>query len=236
MRNVAAILILVMTIAAGCNSKPPPDVDAAVRHRLTRYSEVWKQGDGAGVRESFVARDADEARLLDALAELAPAQAALRNAYRESLGTKEQILFGDGDPSTLVNGPRPWEAYAQAAARPQQLTYKKPIVVAHGEGEDDLAFHLRDIGGDWKLDLRPFIASDDAAQLARATRRQVRHTNDMIAAVRSGDGTRVQQLMMRQIIEVRGPQTRGVDDVTAPATTKPSRAKENPPAGRVNRP
>src|SRR5687767_14243445 len=80
------IVGLVGCLLVGCSSKPPRDIDAAVRQRLTRYSQAWERGDAAGVRESFHPRDADEAQLRDAIAELAPAQAALRIAYQESLG------------------------------------------------------------------------------------------------------------------------------------------------------
>jgi hypothetical protein len=72
-------------LAGGCSTKPPRDVDAAVRHRLTRYSDAWKQGDANGVRDSFAPRDANEEALLDAISELAPAQAKLRSAYSQSL-------------------------------------------------------------------------------------------------------------------------------------------------------
>src|SRR5688572_28736220 len=102
-----AVIAMLIPLAGGCSRKPPPDVDKAVRSRLTRYSNAWRQGDAAGVRESFSADDADEAALVDALADLAPAQAALRTAYHEALGPVGRALFGD-DPDGFVIGAGKW--------------------------------------------------------------------------------------------------------------------------------
>jgi len=209
-----------VALAAGCSSKPPPEIDAAVRSRLTRYSNAWRQGDAAGVRESFHARDGNEAQLVAAMAELAPAQAALRTAYQKSLGTIGPMIFGDADPVTLVITPRPWDAYAAAAASPHELVYDKPDVVARlMEKDDDMTFHLRNVGGAWKIDADAFVMGDDAAQLAEETRRQVRHTNELTDAMRTKDPARVRQTMLRQVVEVRGPE-RSI----APATTRAASA------------
>ena len=226
---VSLFAAAVIVTLAGCSTKPPRDVDAAVRQRLTRYSQAWERGDAAGVRESFHARDADEAALRDAIADLAPAQAALRTAYFETLDPAGRIVFGDGDPSQLIIASRPWESYAKAAAQPQQLIYKKPIVLARLGDAADRTFHVRNAGGDWKLDVRDLVEPDTTPELARTTRRQVRHTNEMTAAVRSRDRARIQQAMMRHLVEVRGPARRTIEAVSAPTTAPAVRAKENPP-------
>jgi hypothetical protein len=237
MRKILTTLgVLILAIASGCSSKPPPEIDAAVRDRLTRYSDAWQQGDAAGVRESFHARDANEAALRDALAELAPAQAALRTTYRDSLGTIGQIVFGDVDPATLVIAPRQWDSYARAAAHPHQLIYEKPDVVARlDERDEDMTLRLRNADGGWKIDVDSFLMGDDASQLAQATRRQVRHASELIEAMRSRDPSRVRQVMLRQVVEARGP-SRGIpDEILMPATTRAAAtgtktgAKENPP-------
>ena len=149
MRSTALVVLVATYFLVGCSSKPPPEIDAAVRKRLTRYSQAWQQGDAAGVRESFHARDAGEAELLDALAELAPARAALRNAYEQSLGSVGGILFSGTDPNELVIHAREWDFFARAAAQPQRLIYKKPIVIAqlHEETDDETSLHLRNVDG-----------------------------------------------------------------------------------------
>jgi len=59
------------------------------------------------------------------------------------------------------------------------------------------------------------VLGDDAAQLAEETRRQVRHTNELTDAMRTKDPARVRQTMLRQVVEVRGPERSA-----APATTR----------------
>jgi hypothetical protein len=219
--SIVAILVLAC-LAAGCSSKPPPEVDAAVRSRLTRYSNAWRQGDAAGVRESFDTRDADEAELVAAMADLAPAQAALRTAYEKSLGTMGPMIFGDVDPAALVIAPRPWEPFAGAAAQPHELVYARPDVVARlVEKDDDMTFLVRNVGGAWKIDPSAFVMGGDVAQLARETRRQVRHANELADAMRTRDPARVRQTMLRQVVEVRGPDR----SPAAPATTRAVRVQ-----------
>src|SRR5688572_10857762 len=196
MRNVIAtvVVFLACALAAGCSTKPPRDVDAAVRSRLTRYSNAWRHGDAAGVRESFHARDADESRLLGAMAELAPAQATMRTTYEKSLGTLGRMIFGDADPATLVIAPRPWDAFADAAAQPHELVYAKPDVLARlAEKDEDMTLRVRNVGGAWKIDLDAFVMGDDVAQLATETQRQVRHAREMTDAMRTKDPARVRQ-------------------------------------------
>jgi hypothetical protein len=213
--SVAVIAVLV-AVATGCSSKPPPEIDQAVRSRLTRYATAWRQGDAAGVRESFHARDADESRLLAAMSELAPAQATMRTTYEKSLGTLGRMIFGDADPATLVIAPRPWDAFADAAAQPHELVYAKPDVLARlVEKDEDMTLRLRNAGGAWKIDLDAFVMGDDVAQLAAQTQRQVRHTREMTDAMRTKDPARVRQTMLRQVVEVRGPER----SVAPPATT-----------------
>ena len=222
-----------MTAAVGCSNKPPRDVHAAVRGRLTRYSDAWEQGDAAGVRESFHARDADEAALRDALAELAAARATLRAAFAESLAPEDRALFADGDADELVIGLGRWDARARAARSAQRLRDEKPLVVARvdGDKEDVDAFELRNVGGDWKIAIDALLPGGDVSQLVRATRRQTRHANALTAAVRSRDTSRIHQVMLRHIAEARGP-SQGVrddyDEAPRPAT-RPRGAKENPP-------
>ena len=192
-----------------------------MRHRLTRYSQAWQQGDAAGVRESFHARDAGEADLLNALAELAPAQAALQKAYQDSLGSVGRILFSGTDVNELVINTREWNSFARSAAHPHKLTYRKPLVIAQLRKEDENeTFHLRNVDGQWKIDMDAFLMGDPATELAASTVREVRHTNEMTAAVRSRDTSRIRQVMLRQVIEVRGPQQRALDEIVAtqPAT------------------
>jgi hypothetical protein len=73
-------------------------------------------------------------------------------------------------------------------------------------------------GGAWKIDPRAFVMGDDVAQLARETRRQVRHANELADAMRTRDPARVRQVMLRQVVEVRGPERGAV--VAAPTTTR----------------
>ncbi len=245
MRHAIATVVVVLTwviaAAGGCSSKPPRDVDAAVRNRLTRYSEAWKQGDAAGVRESFVARDADQAALLDALAELAPAQMKLRTAYYESLGPTGRIIFGDGDVHALVPGSRQWDAYARSAADPHALVYKKPLVLVQlDENDKETIVSARNVvgggggGAGWKLELDGFLHGRDATGLAESMQRQVRHTNELTAAVRTGDTKEIQRVMLRQITDVPASQQEVIAKLLA--ATRPATggggtggAKENPP-------
>src|SRR5688572_21569001 len=160
----------------------------------TRARPAWQQGDAAGVRESFDARDADESRLLAAMAELAPAQATMRTTYEKSLGTLGRMIFGDADPATLVIAPRPWDAFADAAAQPHELVYAKPDVLARlAEKDEDMTLRVRNVGGAWKIDLDAFVMGDDVAQLATETQRQVRHAREMTDAMRTKDPARVRQ-------------------------------------------
>ena len=234
MRNPIATLIVVLicTIASvgagGCNSKPPPEIDSAVRKRLARYSQAWQQGDAGGVRESFHARDAGEIELLEALAELAPAQAELQKAYQESLGSVGRILFSGTDADELVINARQWDSFARSAANPHRLIYKKPIVIAQlHEKDDETSLHLRPVDGQWKIDLDALLMGDAAPELAQAAQREVAHTKELTDAIRSGDTSRVRQVVLRQVIEVRGPARRVIEDVLATRPT--TRAKENPP-------
>jgi hypothetical protein len=183
------------------------------------------------VRESFHARDASEAQLIAAMSELAPAQVALRTTYEKSLGSVGPMIFGDADPATLVIAPRPWDAFAQAAADPHELVYKKPDVVARlVEKDDDMTVHVRNVGGAWKIDVNAFVMGADAGELAQETRRQVRHANELTEAMRTRDPARVRQTMLRQVVEVRGPerpqqQQQHLMPATMRApTTAPSRA------------
>ena len=223
MRSLVSVLVIAMLVllATGCASGPPPEVEQAVRQRLTRYSTAWRQGDAAGVRESFDARDVAETELVNAVAELAPAQATLRKTYANSLGQLGPMIFGaNADPATLVIAARPWDAFAAAAANPHELEYDKPDVIARlVEKDEDMTFRLRPAGGGWKIDPRAFVMGDDAAQLAKETRRQVRHANELTDAMRTKDPARVRQTMLRQVVEVRGPERSAApaSPTTAPA-------------------
>jgi hypothetical protein len=249
MRHVIATTVLVVgAIASGCSTKPPRDVDAAVRQRLTRFSDAWKQGDAAGVRESFVARDADETALLDAVAKLAPAQATLRKAYYEQLGPIGQKIFGDGDVSKLVLPSTQWERHARDAAHPYALTYKEPdVLVQLDEHDRNTIVPVRNVAGGWKMDIGAFTHGSSVPDLTAATQRQVRQTSELTAVVRTGDTKEIQRVMLKHITENLGPKdhqiigdilgdgsaTRPTTAQTATPTTPapaPQRsAKENPP-------
>ena len=249
---LAALVFVAVGIAGvsgGCSTKPPREIDAAVRQRLARYSDAWKQGDAAGVRDSFVARDADDARLLDAIAQLAPAQAQLRNAYYQQLSPTGRIIFGDGDVNKLVARSSQWDYYARAAAHPYVLTYKKPYVLVQLDKDDkQTIIPARNVGG-WKLEPGGFAHGRSTAQLADATQLAVRQTNELTAAVRSGETREIQRVMLKHIGETaadaRGPLREQMRDIlsdgsggssggsgsatTARPTTMRSGAKENPP-------
>ena len=247
MRNVIATIVLVVgAIASGCSTKPPRDVDAAVRQRLTRFSDAWKQGDAAGVHDSFVARDADETALLDAVTQLAPAQAKMRRAYYEQLGPIGQKIFGEGDASKLVLPSTQWEGYARDAAHPYALTYKKPnVLVQLNEYDKNTIVPVRNVsGGGWKMAIGAFTHGSDVPELTAATQRQVRQTDELTAVVRTGDTREIQRVMLKHIAENLGPKDRqfvrevlGDGAVTRPTTTSttatpttPMRSpKENPP-------
>jgi hypothetical protein len=250
MRNAIATILVVGVVwsaASGCSTKPPRDVDAAVRQRLTRYSEAWKQGDAAGVRESFVPRDADEAALLDAISQLAAAQVKLRTAYYGQLGPIGRTIFGDGDVSKLTSPSTRWDSYARDAAHPYNLTYKKPYVLVQlAENDKGTIVPARNVGGGvWKLELGGFIGGGggggggrDVSELTQATLVEVRQTDEMTAAVRSGDFKEIQRVMLKHIGEtpMRGPMRQAVQDVLgdgattrSATTTMPVSAKENPP-------
>lgn len=237
---VVSLFVVAVVTLAGCSTKPPRDVDAAVRQRLTRYSDAWKQGDAAGVRESFIPRDADEAALLDAIAQLAPAQAKQRAAYYDGLGPVGQKIFGEGDVRKMVMPAARWDSYAQSAANPYALTYKKPYVLVQlDENDKQTIVPARDVGGgNWKLELGGFIHGRDVAELTQATQLEVRQTDEITAAIRTGDVKEIQRVMLKHIGEVRfsGPMRQTVRDIlgdgatTRPATTTMrSSAKENPP-------
>ena len=239
MRSMSAVSMFVVAAAvvtlAGCSTKPPRDVDAAVRHRLTRYSDAWKQGDAAGVRDSFVSRDADEAALLNALAQLAPAQAKLRTAYYESLGPTGRIIFGDGNVRMLVPGSWRWESYAQSAAHPYALVYRKPVVLAQlKESDKETIVPARKVDGGWKLELGGFVHGDNVPELTQQTHLHVQQTNEMTAAVRTNDAKEVQRVMLRHIAGMSAAATR--PSIPPPPATRRSSgaggaggAKENPP-------
>ena len=241
---IAVVGIVALTLIVGCSTKPPRDIDTSVRQRLTRYSEAWKQGDAAGVRESFAPRDNDEVAMLDALAELAPAQAKLRSAYHDALGPTGRIIFGDGDFTKLVPGTATWISYAQSAADPYDLVYKKPVVLVQLEEKDrNLIVPARRIDGGWKLELGGFLDAhdvQDAAEMSQRLHLLVRQTDDMTVAVRTGDPKEIQREMLRQITEMRGlshSQLRmilGQESTTTTSTTQPTTAprtgaRENPP-------
>jgi len=240
MRNVIAttVVVLLSTLAAGCSTKPPRDVDAAVRQRLTKYSEAWKQGDANGVRDSFAPRNADEVAMLDALAQLAPAQAKLRTAYYEKLGPTGRIIFGDGDATTLVPGTRQWESYARSAAHPYDLVYKKALVLVQlHENDRQTIVPARRVDGGWKLELGGFLHGKDVPEMTKTMRLQVDRTNELTAAVGTGDAREVQRVMLKHIMDLRGPEGGTLEEImgagsttrsaTAPTTRRG--AKENPP-------
>jgi hypothetical protein len=242
MRNAIATVLVVGVVwsaASGCSTKPPRDIDAAVRQRLTRYSNAWKQGDAAGVRESFIARDADETALLDAICQLTSAQVKLRTAYWGQLGPIGRTIFGDGDVSKLIARSTRWDSYAQDAAHPYNLTYKKPYVLVQlAENDKRTIVPARGGGGGvWKLELGGFIGGHDLSELTQATLLEVHQTDEMTVAVRSGDFKEIQRVMLKHIGEtpmrdrVWEPVKKVLDDgaTTRPATTSPGSAKENPP-------
>jgi hypothetical protein len=225
------MVVVVATAGAGCSNKPPREIDAAVRNRLTRYSDAWKRGDAAGVRDSFAPRNADEVALVGAMAELAPAQLKLRTAYYEALGPTGRIIFGEGDVASLMRASSRWDSYARSAAHPHALVYKKPrVLVQLEETDNETIVPARNVdGGDWKLELDGFIRGRDVAELAAVTQRQVRQANDMTAAVRTGDPKEVQREMLRQITDdargMRGPLADEMQKILGDgsgATTRPA--------------
>jgi hypothetical protein len=103
------------------------------------------------------------------------------------------------------------------------------VLVQLAENDKSTIVAARRLDGEWKLELGGFVHGRDVPELTDKMRLQVDRTNEMTAALRTGDTKEVQRVMLKHIMDLRTPQPDSA--ATMPAATQPAGrgAKENPP-------
>ena len=215
-RRILTVLLtagLATAFTAGCGKRKRssgPDLSSPKSAALA-FTSAIEAGD-VGTAQTAAYGSGIERELVEAMAQAMPALKQLNDAATAKYGSEQARLIVD-NPEMLTSSKALQDAEVAMDAGRAKLTNKQGQVMTQ----------LKEVNGDWKVDVGASIAGKDVTQRVPSLRALAKTAHEVADEIAAGKHSTAidakRELQMRVVIELRGsqaPQTRpSVVDVPA---------------------